>query len=132
VAETGRTRSIIDVFSPSRWILETGLEWVLERNHPSHRYRQRRRFNFDPLQGRFLDTWCPIDDETGVCDESMAITQKVRCYNPADFQLLLEGTGLTLMRTEIDGTEFDFHSIEQTSDHPIWRAWSYLAILTRN
>ena len=122
--------ALIDVFSPYRWVQETGVEWTLDRNHPSHRHRQRRRFNFDPIQGRFLDTWCPIDDETGVCDEAKAITQKIRCYNPADLQLLLEGTALKLTSTEIEGKEFDYKSITETADHPIWKAWSYLAVLT--
>jgi len=120
---------LIDVFSPYKWIRETEKEWVLERNHSSHRFRQRRRFNFDPVNGRFRDTWCPIDDETGVCDETLAITQNIRCYNPADFELLLEGTGLTLESTHIDGEPFHFRSLEAASDHPLWSAWSYLAKL---
>ncbi|HWD39450.1 MAG TPA: hypothetical protein VG944_11415, partial [Fimbriimonas sp.] len=58
--------------------------------------------------------------------ESMAITQKIRCYNPADFRLLLEGTGLRVERIEVGGEEV---SGEATSGSPIWKAWSYLAVL---
>ena len=120
---------LMDVFSPYRWVQETGVEWNLDRNHPSHRLRQRRRFGFDPVNGCFKDTWCPIDDETGQCDEAMAITQKIRCYNPADFQLLLEGTCLTLGAIQVDGEPLDFKSSDVTADHPLWRAWSYLAVV---
>ena len=121
--------ALIDVFSPYRWVQESGNRWDLDRNHESHRYRQRRTFDFDPLQGRFLDTWCPIDDETGLCDESRAITQKIRCYNPADFHLLLEGTGLNLDQVEVNGLAITLDSATGKSDHPLWRAWSYLVCL---
>lgn len=106
---------LVDVFNPYRWAAEAGNELVFDRNHESHLYRQRRRFGFDFAAGCFLDEWCPIGDETGVCDESRAITQRIRCYNPADLRLLLEGTGLSLRATEGAG-ERD--------------AWSYLALLT--
>jgi len=121
--------ALIDVFNPYRWTLETGKEWILNRNHPSHRFRQRRRFEFDPICGCFLDQWCPIDDETGTCDEAKAITQKIRCYNPSDLQLLLQGTGLGLEHVEVDGVALDVASERFTSGHPIWTAWSYLAQL---
>jgi hypothetical protein len=116
--------ALIDVFSPTRWILEAGKEWTLDRNHPSHRFRQRRRFDFDPIHGAFLDEWCPIDDATGACDESRAITQRIRCYNPADLQMLLEGTGLSVERAEVDGVE-----IAVGAGDAFRQAWSYLVKL---
>ena len=121
--------ALLDVFNPYRWALETGQEWRLDRNHSSHRYRQRRRFNFNPIQGCFLDESCPLDDQTETCDEARAITQRIRCYNPADLQLLLEGTGLSLDRIEVDGTPLDFHSAEHTAQDALWKAWSYLVKL---
>ncbi len=121
---------LIDVFNPYRWTVESGKEWALNRNHESHRYHQRRRFNFDPIHGCFLDTWCPIDDTTGEPNEQMAITQKVRCYNPADFKLLLEGTGLELELAEVAGVPVDFTSAGSDRSHPIWNAWSYLVKLS--
>lgn len=121
--------ALIDVFSPFRWINETGKVWNLSRNHPSHRYRQRRSFDYDPIHSRYLDTWCPIDDETGEPDEAMAITQRVRCYSPADFELLTEGVGLGIEHLEVAGAAFDRMSIVENRTHPIWGAWSYLAKL---
>lgn len=120
--------ALIDVFSPYRWVLEAGKEWHLERNHPSHRYRQRRRFDFDPLRGCFHDEWCPINDETGTCDETQAIKQKIRCYSPADLLMLLEGTGLALEHLEVDGTPVDL-KMEYTSQDMLWTTWSYLVEL---
>ncbi len=121
--------ALIDVFSPYRWVREAGKEWLLDRNHSSHRYRQRRRFQFDPLQGRFLDEWCPINDETGTCDEARAIMQSIRCYNPADLQMLLEGTGLSLDYVEIEGRAFDCRSTDPAVMESLRKAWSYLVRL---
>ncbi len=123
--------ALIDVFSPYRWVLETGTEWRLERNHPSHRYRQRRRFEFDPVTETFVDEWCPIDDSTDECDESMAIRQQIRCYSPADLQLLVEGTGLKIVSMDIEGESIDMQSRESRSTSALWKAWSYLAKLVR-
>ena len=120
--------ALIDVFNPYRWTLEAGKEWILERNHPSHRFRQRRRFDFDPVAGCFLDQWCPIDDETGTCNEARAITQRIRCYNQADFGLLLEGTGLALEHAEVGGANLDFGEGHR-SEEALWKAWSYLVRL---
>jgi SAM-dependent methyltransferase len=121
--------ALMDVFNPYRWAIETGKEWRLDRNHSSHRYCQRRRFNFDPIQGCFLDEWCPIDDATGTCDEARAITQRIRCYNPADLQLLMEGTGLSLEHLEVDGTPFHFRAAGRGAENALWNAWSYLVRL---
>jgi SAM-dependent methyltransferase len=121
--------ALIDVFNPYRWTLEAGKEWRLDRNHPSHRYRQRRRFGFDPVKSCFLDEWRPIDDQTDLCDETRAITQRIRCYSPADLQLLLEGAGLALERLEVDGAALDFRAAGHTAQSALWKAWSYLAKL---
>ena len=53
-----------------------------------------RRYGFDPEGNRWLDTWWP----TG--QPEFAIAQSLRCYAPADLQLLLEGTGLELASFE--------------------------------
>ncbi len=124
-------RALIDVFNPFRWAVETGKEWRLDRNHVSHRYRQRRRFDFDPVHGCLLDEWCPIDDDTGVCDEARAITQRIRCYSPVDLRLLLEGAGLSLEGVEMDGTALNVEAAGHTSEAALWTAWSYLAVLDR-
>lgn len=121
--------ALIEVFSPWQWVRAAGRVQNLDRNHPSHRYRQRRTGDFDPINSCFIDTWTPIDDTTGEPDEKMAITQTIRCYSPADFLLLLEGTGLTAQYAEVDGEPFDLSSAA-TSSHPISQSWSYLVRLT--
>lgn len=121
--------ALIDVFSPFRWVRETGQEWQLDRSQPSHRFRQRRRFDYDPVQNCFLDEWCPIDDATQTCDESRAIQQRIRCYAPADLLMLLPGTGLSLKAAEVEGAPLDLYSRDQTRHSALWNAWSYLVQL---
>ncbi|HEX5324971.1 MAG TPA: class I SAM-dependent methyltransferase [Capsulimonadaceae bacterium] len=121
--------AIVEIFSPWQWARVVGREQRLDRNHPSHRYRQRRTAEFDPVNSCFIDTWTPIDDTTGEPDEGMAITQVIRCYSPADFLLLLEGTGLKAEYAEIDGEPFELSSAGAASRHPIWQSWSYLVRL---
>lgn len=82
---------LLDVFNPFWWATRHG-----EITH--HDWcGMTERTEFDPVAMRFIDTWW-IDG-----DEANARAQTVRCYNPADFALLLEGTGLVLRAMEVDG-----------------------------
>ncbi len=120
--------AIVDVFCPWYWARHAGQIQVLDRHEPCHRYRERRSWDFDPIRSCFLDTWCPIDDATGLPMEEMAITQTIRCYSPSEFVLLLEGTGLAVSRAEVAGQPFDMTS-SALRDHPVWNAASYQVVL---
>ncbi len=81
-----------------------------------------RGYDFDPIGGRFLDQWWPIGDK------SQLITQTVRCYTPADFILLIEGTGLAVEIVAVDGNTFRADE-SSTVAHPLWDAFSYVVKL---
>ncbi len=121
--------ALLDVFCPWAWAAKAGSEQLLGRNHPSHRFRQRRRSDFDPVGNCFIDQWCPIDDQTGQADEARAIRQVIRCYSPADFRLLLEGTGLSIAHAEVQGMPFGLDGAHYESSHPLWRSFLYVVKL---
>jgi SAM-dependent methyltransferase len=81
------------------------------------------RCYFDPLHCRWIDEWEPT------AEPEKALAQSIRCYTPADFQLLLAGTGLTLERVEVDGEALDFASDDIVRSGPLMQAWSYLVLL---
>jgi SAM-dependent methyltransferase len=83
------------------------------------------RWHFDPIYSRWIDEWEPV------ADPEEALAQTVRCYTPADLLLLLEGTGLTLRRVEVNGCEVDFSSHQIGLGGPLMEEWSYLAQLVR-
>jgi len=109
--------ALVDVFSPWRWAREAG---QTSRDEETGTVQQ---VDFDPVASHFLDRWWKEGDETH------AITQSIRCYPPADLLLLLEDTGLALDLVEVDGTAIDITRGEQTIQHPLWEAWSYLTKL---
>jgi hypothetical protein len=82
-----------------------------------------RRFHFDPLRGRWIDEWQPA------AEPAKALAQTIRCYTPADFILLLEGTGLELRAIEVGGQAIDINSNQIITSSPLMEAYSYLAIL---
>lgn len=61
------------------------------------------RSDFDPDGCRFLHSIWPVS-----ADEAQAVTQSLRCYSPADFRLLLEGTGLAMQTYEPYASAFLF------------------------
>ena len=107
---------LMDIFSPWWWIRQAGTE---ERDEERG---LMRAYDFDPIGGRFLDQWWPIGDK------SQSITQTVRCYTPADFILLIEGTGLAVEMFAVDGNTFQADE-RSTVAHPLWDAFSYVVKL---
>jgi SAM-dependent methyltransferase len=83
--------ALIDVYNPFTWNSWHGDE---EHRHPDpsqgYAYELHERTTFDPVTCTATDTWWPADRP------HEAISQKLRCYTPADLTLLLEGTGLHL------------------------------------
>jgi SAM-dependent methyltransferase len=82
-----------------------------------------RRFHFDPMHCRWIDEWQPV------ANPEKALAQTIRCYTPADFLLLLEGTGLALKRLEVEGQALDFTSEAIVTSGPLVDAYSYLVQL---
>ncbi len=79
-----------------------------------------RRYDFDANGSRMLDTWWPVGRETE------AATQSLRCYSPADLQLLLKDTGLSLESVEPRGA-YDPARDRFVEDAPLEESMQYLA-----
>jgi hypothetical protein len=114
---------LLEVYSPIGPARDAGLE-ELKRPVPGllTSVEMIRRYHFDPVQCRWMDEWQPV------ASPSQARTQSLRCYTPADLLLLLEGTGLTLVRLEVEGEPLDVTS-PHTMQGPLREAYSYLVQL---
>lgn len=115
---------LVDVFNPARYARCAGTEEILPplKGVPGS-VEMRHLCHYDPVQARWIDEWQP----TSAPDQALA--QTVRCYSPADLRLLLEGTGLELVRVEVDGAAIDFAGQQITTEGPLLEAYSYLAQL---
>jgi hypothetical protein len=85
------------------------------------------RCHYDPIQGRWIDEWQPT------AAPENALAQTLRCYTPADLQLLLEGAGLRLKHIEVAG-----EPVDGSANHPMipgnWFSndYAYLVQLIRD
>jgi SAM-dependent methyltransferase len=68
---------------------------------------------YDALHGRWIDTWEPRSDKAA------ARSQSIRLYTPADFALLLEGTGLRVAEARVAGKVFDFFADAVEAESPL-------------
>ena len=95
-------RVIIDVANPLVWA-----RWAGDTSHRAARpdagyqHALTELTDFDPVACRYTDTWWEQDQP------EQRHTQTGRCYTPADFRLLLEGTGLTLAGAYVAGAPID-------------------------
>jgi SAM-dependent methyltransferase len=106
--------ALIDINTPWYWAQAAGQEM---------RFGDVvRRYAFDALGCRMLDRWWPVDDEQG------AVTQSLRCYSPADLQLLLQGTGLAIQAVEPGGA-VDYAAKQYRDRVPLEQAMQYVAHL---
>jgi len=103
--------ALIDVYAPWYFAKDNG-ELYQEGNI-------MYRSDFDADGCRLEESLWPVGE-----DESQAITQSLRCYSPADFRLLLEGTGFVLDTMEPYASGFEFEKRV-----PLKQAEIYLAKL---
>jgi SAM-dependent methyltransferase len=117
---------LMDVYSPFRPAHDAGTEEQLPPlpGVPGS-VDMIERCHFDPVHCRWTDEWIPV------AEPDKALAQTIRCYSPADLLLLLDGTGLSLRRIEIDGQVLDMAGQAITPSGPLMTAWSYLAQLMR-
>jgi SAM-dependent methyltransferase len=118
--------ALIDVANPFGWA-----RWAAEGEgddhdpDPARGYVHRgiqERIDFDPVGNRAVDSWWERPEPERVH------TQSIRCYTPADFRLLLEGTGLALDHVEVGGEPLALGG-GHTMASPLWQANEYLARL---
>jgi SAM-dependent methyltransferase len=116
---------LMDVYSPIRPARDAGTERRLSplEGVPGS-VEMINRCHFDPFRNRWIDEWIPV------AEPGNALAQTVRCYTPADFLLLLEGTGLSIQRMEVDGQRLDMLTNNITVSSPLRDAWCYLVQLT--
>ncbi|MEM7112850.1 MAG: class I SAM-dependent methyltransferase [Chloroflexota bacterium] len=84
-----------------------------------------RRYDFDARHCRWLDTWWSINDAED------KVQQSLRCYSPADLQLLLQGTGLSL-QSVLPGGTMDWEKKQYLKQTPLAKAMFYTAKLVRS
>ncbi|GAA3933968.1 methyltransferase [Amorphoplanes auranticolor] len=115
--------ALIDVFNPFVWA-----QWDGDEEHrtpnPDLGYEHElfERVTFDPVTCTATDTWW----DAARPDEK--ISQRLRCYTPADLALLLAGTQLEL--ATITAGDLTFEATRRPEDSGLLRRHaSYLAIL---
>jgi hypothetical protein len=117
--------ALMDVYNPSRPARDAGTEVRLAPlpGVPGS-VEMIERCHFDPVHSRWTDEWVPV------ADPSAALAQTLRCYPPADFLLLLEGTGLALERLEVDDRAVELDE-RISNGGPLCDAWQYVVKLVR-
>ena len=87
--------ALLDVYNPFVWAAWHGDEEErLPRPDVGYAHHLYKRVTFDPVTCVATGTWWDADAP------EEKISQRLRCYTPADLELLLEGTGLTLSAVE--------------------------------
>jgi SAM-dependent methyltransferase len=102
--------ALIDIYAPWYWANAAGE--VFEEDNVNY------RTDFDAEESRLVESIWPLGE-----DETQAVTQRLRCYSPADLRLLLEGTGLVLH------TLNPYASEEEETQVPLQAAMAYLTKL---
>lgn len=98
-------KAIIDIGNPfvrASWAGE--VERKNAKPELGYNYSIEERTDYDPINNRFIDSWW----EQG--KEQTKLTQTLRNYTPADFKLLLEGTGLQLEAIYVAGELLDLNA----------------------
>lgn len=83
-----------------------------------------RQYSFDAQKSRLIDSWWRKDTP------EIVVHQSLRCYTPVDFQLLLEGTGLKMVRLEAGG-RVDYDNMEFIKDAKLEEAMTYYVKLEK-
>lgn len=102
-------------------IIEVGATWYwagVAKNKEMDLGDCIRRYEFDALGCRLLDKWWLKAEPENV------VSQSLRCYTPADFEMLLRGTGLKLDRLQPGGkVDYDLMLFDKVA--PLDEAMTY-------
>jgi SAM-dependent methyltransferase len=113
---------LMDVFNPFKAARDAGSERHLAPlKGVAGSVEMINRHFFDAVTNRWIDEWEPVEHP----ENTMA--QTIRCYSPTDLELLLEGTGLRLVKIEQDGKEVEWKQQQVNREDPVLTDWSYLA-----
>jgi SAM-dependent methyltransferase len=108
--------AIIEVGATWYWARSAGIEMDLGGG--------MRCYGFDPVGCRLIDKWwLPENPEE-------SYSQSLRCYTPADLEMLLEGTGLKVDEIK-PGGKVDFEIMEFIEKAELNEAMTYLVRLSK-
>ena len=108
-------RAFIDIFTPWYWAHHAGYT-----RHWPEPAGLAQTYGFDADGCRMTDTYAPPGEAP--------LTQSLRCYSPADLRLLLEGTGLELLRVKAGG-KYDPEAGVWHPGVPLGECMTYIAEL---
>lgn len=108
-------RAFIDIFTPWYWAQHAGYT-----RHWPKPAGLVQTYGFDADGCRMTDTYAPPGEAP--------MTQSLRCYSPADLRLLLEGTGLKLLRVKAGG-KYDPEAGVWHPDAALGECMTYIAEL---
>lgn len=108
------SHALVEVYTPWYWAQAAGRTMTMGK--------AARRYGFDGRGNRMLDTWWRVGDP------AHTVTQSLRCYAPADLELLLAGAGLQLVAVTPGGC-YDAEAGRYEPEAPLERAMSYVATL---
>ncbi|WP_100013095.1 class I SAM-dependent methyltransferase [Lentibacillus sediminis] len=106
--------ALIDIYTPWYWAATAGQE--MQMGDIS------RHYGFDAEGSRMTDTWW----QTG--DKEESIKQSLRCYSPADLQLLMKDINLVLVDLEPGGA-MDYEQGSYREQVPLGEAMMFMAKL---
>ena len=107
---------LVDIYTPWYWAKVSGQDMKIGAD--SH-----RQYGFDPKGCRMLDTWWTTHSDK--------VAQSLRCYSPADLNLLLSSTSLSI-QSLTPGGEMDYDKWIFTEKVPLERAMGFLAVLKKD
>jgi len=102
----------IDIYTPWYWTNVAGKEMTFGQ--------YKRKYDFDAERCRMLDTWWPKDRD------NKKVTQKLRCYSPADIKLLLKDINLKINLIRPNGAVIDYETLEYKENVKLSEAMSYM------
>lgn len=88
--------ALIDVYNPLHWAGAHGRRFVFDSGGDGASYESV--YSYDARGGRMVNRWAPVDGS------HPPIEQSLRCYAPADLELVLRDTGLRLVDVVPGGT----------------------------
>ncbi|MDY0409975.1 class I SAM-dependent methyltransferase [Virgibacillus soli] len=106
--------ALIDIYTPWYWAKHAGQTMAFKSFS--------RRYDYDFSGARMLDTWWTTNEKP--------LTQSLRCYAPADLNMLLDGTGLKLVDV-VPGGAMNYETWEYKENVPLEEAMSYMAKLVK-
>ena len=101
-----------------QWFTNHFFEQSAFVQHSVYRYRANIADKFDAKKSRLIDTWWRKEAP------EKKVHQSLRCYTPADIELLLEGTGLRVEMIE-PGGKIDYEAMKFVKKVPIEEAMTY-------